>query len=214
VIGVRQRIGSDVVAVAEVESSIAAFGNRYLDRILTPLERAQSGGRPERVAARFAGKEAVIKLLRPDRDLAIPHLDIEIALLPSGAPHVRLHRIARKRASAESLGDFVVSLTHDGGIAFATALAIRSDRMSAEQTTDTVRSILERYGNLREPVTGLADSDDLANAGLTSHSSVNVMLAIEDDFGLEFPDELLTRSTFASIATISSAIDELRGPSA
>ncbi len=47
---------------------------------------------------------------------------------------------------------------------------------------------------------------DLYDAGMTSHASVNLMLALEDEFDVEFPDELLTRSVFSSIESIKSAI--------
>jgi acyl carrier protein len=46
---------------------------------------------------------------------------------------------------------------------------------------------------------------------MTSHASVNVMLALEDRFDVEFPDRMLTREVFESIAAIERALDELRG---
>ena len=56
---------------------------------------------------------------------------------------------------------------------------------------------------------GLAATDDLYQAGMSSHASVNVMLALEGEFDVEFPDHLLKRSVFESIASIRSAIDDL-----
>ena len=50
---------------------------------------------------------------------------------------------------------------------------------------------------------------DLYQAGMTSHASVNVMLALEGEFDVEFPDHMLKRSVFESITTIRMAIDEL-----
>ena len=47
-------------------------------------------------------------------------------------------------------------------------------------------------------------------AGLTSHASVNVMLALEDAFDLEFPERLLKKATFSSLGSIVEAIDEIR----
>jgi len=55
----------------------------------------------------------------------------------------------------------------------------------------------------------LTDDADLYQAGMTSHASVNVMLALEGEFDIEFPDHMLKRSVFESIASITGAIDEL-----
>jgi acyl carrier protein len=73
-------------------------------------------------------------------------------------------------------------------------------------TDDRVRSVLNAHAKLREPAEGLADSADLYAAGMTSHASVNVMLALEDAFDVEFPDELLTKHTFCTIASIRDAV--------
>ena len=51
---------------------------------------------------------------------------------------------------------------------------------------------------------------DLYEAGMTSHASVNVMLALEGEFDIEFPDHMLKRSVFDSIASISAALSELQ----
>jgi acyl carrier protein len=55
----------------------------------------------------------------------------------------------------------------------------------------------------------MSDQADLYAAGLTSHASVNVMLALEDAFDFEFPEKLLRKSTFASISAIRDALAEL-----
>jgi acyl carrier protein len=59
------------------------------------------------------------------------------------------------------------------------------------------------------PASSLSESEDLFEAGLTSHASVNVMLALEDEFDIEFPDSLLNKTTFESIANISAALASL-----
>jgi acyl carrier protein len=61
-------------------------------------------------------------------------------------------------------------------------------------------------------VSGLSDSANLYDAGLTSLACVSLMLALEDDFDLEFPDALLKRSTFETIGQLSMAIESLLGP--
>ena len=76
--------------------------------------------------------------------------------------------------------------------------------MSAIDTK--VREILEEHGRLPEPVSNLHDTDDLFDNGLSSHASVNVMLALEDTFDIEFPDALLRKSTFESISAIRNAL--------
>ena len=55
----------------------------------------------------------------------------------------------------------------------------------------------------------LADDADLYQAGMTSHASVNVMLALEGAFDVEFPDRMLRRGVFESIAAIRAALQEL-----
>jgi acyl carrier protein len=73
----------------------------------------------------------------------------------------------------------------------------------------TIRTILDAQGRLSTPAQGLKDGDDLFQRGLSSHASVNVMLAIEDAFDVEFPDELLTRATFRSVESIRLALESL-----
>jgi acyl carrier protein len=72
-----------------------------------------------------------------------------------------------------------------------------------------VREIVKEHGRLAVEIETLADDASLYEAGMTSHASVNVMLALEDTFDVEFPDELLKRSVFESIASISSALAQL-----
>jgi acyl carrier protein len=78
-----------------------------------------------------------------------------------------------------------------------------------KQMTDTIRRVLDDHARLPVDVDTLADDSDLYQAGMTSHASVNVMLALEDAFDVEFPDRLLQRSVFESVDAISSALTEL-----
>ncbi len=73
----------------------------------------------------------------------------------------------------------------------------------------TVREVLEAHGRLPVPVSSLKDDDDLYASGLTSHATVNVMLALEDLFNIEFPDELLVKSTFESVTAIRNSLISL-----
>jgi acyl carrier protein len=74
--------------------------------------------------------------------------------------------------------------------------------------TEKIREIVEDQARLPEGVT-VDDDTDLFEVGMTSHASVNVMLALEDAFDVEFPDRMLTRNTFASVASIRAALTEL-----
>lgn len=79
---------------------------------------------------------------------------------------------------------------------------------------DEIRRIVEQHGRLPVDVAGLAVDADLYQAGMTSHASVNVMLALEDAFDVEFPDRMLRRDVFESIAAIEAALTELRAEEA
>ena len=74
-----------------------------------------------------------------------------------------------------------------------------------------IRTIVAEQGHLPVEVSSLRDEDDLYQAGMTSHASVNVMLALEDEFEIEFPETMLRKSTFESVAAIRKALAELIG---
>jgi len=76
----------------------------------------------------------------------------------------------------------------------------------------TIRQVLEAHGRLPSTPSQLKADDDLYERGLSSHASVNVMLALEDAFDVEFPDSLLKRGTFRSIAAIREALESLATP--
>ena len=81
--------------------------------------------------------------------------------------------------------------------------------MSTDNTAERIRNIIKQHARLSADAASLAPSADLYEAGMTSHASVNVMLALEGEFEVEFPDRMLTRGTFDSIASIQNAIEEL-----
>ena len=74
---------------------------------------------------------------------------------------------------------------------------------------DKVRDILTQHGRLSSPIDQLQDTSDLYNAGLTSLATVGLMLALEEQFNIEFPDNMLSRKTFASIEFIVDAVQKL-----
>jgi acyl carrier protein len=81
--------------------------------------------------------------------------------------------------------------------------------------TDTIardiRAILREHGRLAVDVDALTDDNSLYDAGLTSHASVTLMLALEEWFDVEFPDRMLRRGAFASVTVIRDGIAELLG---
>jgi len=73
-----------------------------------------------------------------------------------------------------------------------------------------VRAILAQHGRLSTPVDELQGDSDLYHAGLTSLATVSLMLALEEEFDVEFPDSMLSRKTFGSIESIVDAIESLQ----
>ena len=78
-----------------------------------------------------------------------------------------------------------------------------------DAVTGRIRRVLAEHGRLSADAATIAGEADLYQAGMTSHASVNVMLALEGEFDVEFPDHMLRRGVFGSIAAIRAAIVEL-----
>lgn len=74
---------------------------------------------------------------------------------------------------------------------------------------EQIRAILAEHAKLSSDIESVGDGDDLYAAGMTSHASVTVMLACEDEWDIEFPQHMLKKSTFASVNAIGAALDEL-----
>ena len=74
---------------------------------------------------------------------------------------------------------------------------------------DRIRDVIEKHARLALDPGTLSEHDDLYAAGMTSHASVNLMLALENEFDVEFPDRMLRRSVFESLASIRLALREL-----
>jgi holo-[acyl-carrier protein] synthase len=120
------RVGIDLVQAATVAAALAEHGERYLQRVYTPAEVASctpsatpgAGPDPLRLAARFAAKEAAMKVLEPG-DVAVPWPSIEVVRNPGGAPSLALHGPAAELASAAGLSAFALSFTHEDAYAAA-----------------------------------------------------------------------------------------------
>jgi acyl carrier protein len=96
------------------------------------------------------------------------------------------------------------------GCAAGTSSVAGTNRSELE-LTEILRRILTERGRLNVPVSQIEDDADLYLAGLTSQSSAAVMLALEDTFELEFPERMMRREVFESIAAMRGAVTEILG---
>jgi acyl carrier protein len=74
---------------------------------------------------------------------------------------------------------------------------------------ERIRRVLAEHARITADLGTLSDDADLYQAGMTSRGSVNVMLALEEAFDVELPEDMLRRSTFQSVSAIRAAITEL-----
>ena len=118
-------LGIDIIRIERIRASLARFGQRFTNRVLTPAEQGYVRGRPETMAGRWAAKEAVSKVL----GLGVRGIgwrDIEIERLPTGQPAVRLHGRAAARAEQLGMGRIAVSISHESDYAVAIAFGVRT----------------------------------------------------------------------------------------
>jgi holo-[acyl-carrier protein] synthase len=115
-------IGVDIVDIARIQAMLDRYGERFLARVYTEAETAYAMGganRAERLAGRFAVKEAVMKALGTGKSQGILWRDVETLRGHLGKPEVRLHGQAVNWATLRGFGAAHVSITHDGGKAVA-----------------------------------------------------------------------------------------------
>jgi acyl carrier protein len=79
------------------------------------------------------------------------------------------------------------------------------------EVSQQIRQVIKQHARLAVDVDTLGDESDLYSAGMTSHASVNLMLALEETFEIEFPERMLRRRAFENIAAIRAAVVELKG---
>ncbi len=118
--------GVDLAEVQRVRRSVDRFGDRFLERVFTEAERAYAGDGPrrdERLAARFAAKEAVFKALGTGWAQGVGWTDIEVVREASGKPAVILHGKALEMAASMGVHRWHLSLTHTGTMAMASVVA-------------------------------------------------------------------------------------------
>ena len=125
------RVGTDLCSVQDVAESIATFGDRYLQRVYTAHELEYCSQDPalsaERLAARFAAKEAAMKVLRP-LDVRPDWRTIEVRRDPGGWCELALSGSAARMADEAAITSLSVSLSHEAGLANAVVIATLSDQ--------------------------------------------------------------------------------------
>jgi holo-[acyl-carrier protein] synthase len=122
----RHEVGVDLVDIDRIVKVLGRYPERFRRRILTDAEDRYCRDRPERIAGRWAAKEAVSKVL----GLGVRGVGWrEIEVLPNwaGQPQVTLHDRAAARAARLGLEDVTVSISHERNMAVAVAVAHRGD---------------------------------------------------------------------------------------
>jgi holo-[acyl-carrier protein] synthase len=120
--------GIDLVDFPRIEEMVEKHGNRFLDRIFTANEQAYAASnrnRTEKLAGRFAAKEAILKLMGTGWRGKIAWTDIEIINNAAGRPEVKLYGEVEKIAENLGVEQISVSITHTANFAIASAVALR-----------------------------------------------------------------------------------------
>ena len=116
--------GVDLVEIARIEGAVAKLGARFVNRIFTEGERTYAQGRGPQLAARFAAKEAVAKVLGTGLwRHGVSWHDIEIVNEASGKPQLQLHGEAARHAAEKGLSEWSISLSHSRHDAIAFVVA-------------------------------------------------------------------------------------------
>jgi len=113
--------GVDIIEIGRVGRVLERYGQRFLDRVYTPAEIAYCRGRAPNLAARFAAKEATMKALGTGVR-GVGWKDIEVVRHESGAPAIRLHGRAKRRAQRLGLQEIALSLSHSREYAVASVV--------------------------------------------------------------------------------------------
>jgi len=121
-------LGADLCSVARLATARARHGQAFLDKVFTPAEQAECLGRGDpdaSFAARWAAKEAVSKALGCGIGAELGLTSVEVATDPAtGAPSIRLDALGERTLRARGGRRILVSLSHDGGMALATAAVV------------------------------------------------------------------------------------------
>lgn len=119
--------GIDLVDFPRIEDMLAKHGERFLDRVFTPREQAdaeETRNRVEKLAGRFAAKEAVLKLIGTGWRGEIAWTDIEVINNPLGQPQVNISGEVKRIADELQIEQITISITHTANFAIASAVAL------------------------------------------------------------------------------------------
>ncbi len=120
------RVGTDICAISRIAEAHERFGDKFLSRILTEKEIAYVTSAPKhmitRTAARFAAKEAVVKVLGTGWT-GVGWREVEVGRRAAGEPFIILHGRAKVRAEAMGLSHFELSMSHEREYALAFVVA-------------------------------------------------------------------------------------------
>ena len=116
-------IGIDIIEIARIKKAIARWGEAFLHRVYTDAELERYHENPSSLAARFACKEAVMKLLGTGRK-GVHWREIETLTHPGGKPLVNLYGRALNKADELGLKEIAVSLSHSREFAIASVAGI------------------------------------------------------------------------------------------
>ncbi len=119
--------GIDLVDCPRIEQMLERHESRFLDRVFTPAEQKQANAvknRIEKLAGRFAAKEAVLKLLGTGWRGKIAWTDIEIVNDPLGKPTVTISGEVKKIADEMKIGEINLSISHTANFVMASAMAL------------------------------------------------------------------------------------------
>ncbi len=121
--------GIDLVDFARIESMIRDHGRRFLDRVFTAREQSEAErvkNRVEKLAGRFAAKEAVMKLVGTGWRNGVAWTDIEVINGPMGEPRLEISGEIKRVADRLGIGPIALSITHTANFAIASAVALRA----------------------------------------------------------------------------------------
>jgi len=119
--------GIDLVDCPRIEKMIKQHGERFIDRVFTAAEQHYAQGKKDRIeklAGRFAAKEAILKLMGTGWRGKIAWTDIEILNNAAGQPGVALDGEVKKLADKLGIKHVSVSITHTANFVIASAVAL------------------------------------------------------------------------------------------
>lgn len=123
-------LGIDVCPVERLQQALSRHGDLFARRVFTDGEIAHAGdgmARNDRLAARFAAKEATIKALSAPTGLRWK--DMEVVNAPNGAPALQLHGVAAEQVEQMGVTRTWLTISHAGGVAVAVVILEGGDRV-------------------------------------------------------------------------------------